>query len=410
LPESRGFHFIDLAITIAKNRVMIGKTVLIAAVLSAIISLLLPKHYTAFTTILPPQKHESGASFIMGQLAPLANMVGAGQDLGFRDPSELYMGMLHSRTVADNIIRRFDLLNVYQEERMIEAREDLDQATGISSDKSGLIAISVEDRDPQRAAAIAAAYVEELRRVSRTLAISEASQRRVFFEDQLKQANESLKNAEVELAKTQQKTGLIDLDNQAKVILESIASMRAQIAAKEVELKALRTFGTEQNPDVIRTQEELSALRSQLGGLEHNEDSGNGDIYVSTKKIPASGLEYVRRLRDVKYYETLFELLARQFEMAKIDEAKDSTVIQVLDEAQVPERRSRPRRTLIVIQGSLLALFCAIMFALFREFSEKAKADPEQAARIMILKNYLSFEDTRNWLRSKGWRRRSSQS
>jgi capsule polysaccharide export protein KpsE/RkpR len=358
-----------------------------AGVVAAIISLFIPNRYTATTTLLPPQQQQSLSSALAAQFGG-AGMLGAiaGKDLGIKDPNDLYIGMLKSRVVADSLISKFDLMKVYGEKRVSDARKRLQGASDIQSGKDGIITVSVEDKDGKRAADVANAYVEELRRLTSTLAITEAGQRRLFFEQQLQRAKNDLSNAEAALKETQQRTGLIQLDGQAKAIIDSVASVRAQIAAKEVQLKAMQSFATEQSPDLVVLRQELIGLRTQLSKLEGQQNAGGGDIQVPTGRVPEAGLEYARRLRDVKYNEAIFELLAKQFEAARLDEARQGAVVQVVDPAVRPDRKSSPKRTLIVAMAMLLALFCAILWVLVSEALARVQNDPTRRQQLAELK------------------------
>jgi tyrosine-protein kinase Etk/Wzc len=289
--------------------------------------------------------------------------------------------------VADALIQRFNLKKVYGVERSIDARDKLAGRTQIASGKDGLISIAVDDPDPKLAAALANGYVEELFQLMQSVAVSEASQRRVFFENQLVAAKDDLIKAEEALKKTQESTGLIQLDSQAKAIIEGMAQLRAQIAAKEVQLRSMRSFATENNPDLIRVQAEISAMQAQLGRLESEEARGRGDIQIGTSKIPAAGLRYIQALRNVKYHETIFELLAKQFEAAKIDEAKSASVVQVIDKAVEPEKKSKPHRALIVLFSTLFAFFAAVVFVFLQDQYETA--DPAQTAKWRLLWKYM---------------------
>src|SRR3954469_21816761 len=263
---------LDLLIVLAKRKRLILTVTAASAAVALIVSLLLPNRYTATTKILPPQQSQSASTMLLSQLAgggmgPLAALAGPG--LGLKNPNDIYLGILKSRTIEDALIAKFDLLRVYHEKRASDARKELEKASDILTQKEGLISISVEDKDPKRAAALANAYVEELRNVTQHLAISEAGQRRLFFEQQVQQAKDDLSRAEVALKETQQKTGMIQLDSQAKAIIEAVGNLRAQVAAKEVQLQAMRSFATEQNPDTVLAQQQLAGLRTQLSKLEN---------------------------------------------------------------------------------------------------------------------------------------------
>ncbi len=347
----------------------------------------MPNIYTGVTRILPPQQSQSTAAAMLGQLGALAGV--AGTSLGIKNPNDLYVGMLKSRTVADNLISRFELRKLYETKTADDARKALEGNSRVTSGKDGLIAIEFDDKDPKRAAAIANAYVEELYKLTQTLAVTEASQRRLFFEKQLALTKRELGNAEVALKTTQEETKLIKIDEQGRAIIEAFARLRAQVVAKEVQLGAMRSFATEQNPDLIRTQQELIGLRAQLAKMEKSHNPTQGDILVPTGQVPEAGLEYLRKLRDVKYYETIFELLAKQYEAAKIDEARDTSLIQVLDKALEPEKKSKPKRALIVILTALVFGFLAVIWAFIREAGEKARQNPEQAERLNLLRRYV---------------------
>jgi len=299
--------------------------------------------------------------------------------------------MLKSRTVADRLIERFALQKLYDRATLLDTRRVLEQRTAISHGRDGIVTVQFEDTDPARAAEIANAYIQELYQLTQTLAVTEAGQRRLFLEKQLKLTRDALADAEVELKKTQEATGLIKLDEQGRAIIEAVAKLRGLIAAKEVEAATMRAFATERNPTYVRTQQELAGLRLELTRLEkasHNPNK-DGDIFVPTGKVPEAGLEYVRRFRDVKYYETVFELLAKQFEIAKIDEARDTSIVQVLDRALPPERKSRPHRTLIVVVTGLAALLAALLWALLTDAYQRASRDGEKLAKLERLKVLL---------------------
>ncbi len=381
-------QFPRFLIVIAKRKSFIFKFVSVAVILSIITVLLLPKIYTANTKILPPQQSQSmGAMATLSQLGPLAAL--AGQGLGLRSPSDLYVVMLRSDTVANALIDRFSLMTVYKQKLREETRKRLASVTEIKAgQKDGVISVWVDDRDPQRAADLANGYVEELEKLTKTLNVTEASKRRLFFEREVKMQNEDLANAEVALKQTQEKTGLILLDSQSRAIITSLTSLRAAIAAQEVRVQAMRSFATTENPDLVLAEQELATLRSQLDRLERGQ--GKRSIAdVPIENVPTAGLEYVRKLREVKYHEALFELLAKQYEAAKIDEAKDALIVQQFDKATPPERKSGPHRTAFVLASTLLALLVATLSAFVMEAWERAKDDTEFAHHFRLFQFYL---------------------
>ncbi|MGE0278695.1 MAG: GNVR domain-containing protein [Nitrospiraceae bacterium] len=283
-------------------------------------------------------------------------------------------------------MQRFDLKTLYDRDTMEETRETLADNTSISTGKDGIVAIAFDDEDPKRAADVANAYVEELDRLNRSLAVTEAAQRRLFFEQQLRQARDDLSDAEIRLKVTQERTGVIKLDDQGRAMIEAVAALRGQIAAKEVEIRALRTFATESNADLVRSQQELVGLRTELAKLERTPFFESGSVLVPMGKVPEVGLEYLRKVRDVKYHETIFEVIAKQYEAARIDEAKESSIVQIVDRAVAPDRKSKPKRSIIVIVVALLIGFIASIFAVLAEGYQRLEQDPRDARRLELLR------------------------
>jgi uncharacterized protein involved in exopolysaccharide biosynthesis len=378
-PMEDEISLLDLAITLAKHKKLILGAPLLAAVVAVVFTLFSPNIYTADTQIMPPQQ-QSSASAMLSQLGALSGMAGAA---GIKNPNDTYIAMLKSRTLQDSMIRRFKLQNVYTTKTPGDTRKKLSGVTTVTSGKDGLITVQVDDKNPQRAAMLANGYVEALQQMTQVFAVTEASKRRLFFEKQLLLAKQSLSDAEIGLKQLQEKTGVIQLDAQAKVIIETAAALKGQIAMKEVELGAMRTFVTGNNPDYIRMQQVLAGLRGQLAKVE----TGT----VTTSKVPETGLEYIRKVRDLKYAETIYELLAKQFEMAKIDEAKESSVIQVLDKAVVPEQKSKPKRSMTVLLAAVATGFLAILWAFISEAIRNAKKESETKAQLNLLKQNLRW-------------------
>ena len=380
-------NLMDLLLVLAKHNRFIIKFTVLAAVLSVVYVLMQANSYTAKTEILPPQQGASAASMMMAQLGGLGGLVGGAA--GMKSPSDLYIGLLKSHTLADSLIARFKLQARFEAKTMEATRDALADATVIAVGKDGFITLEYTDKDPQFSATVANAYVDELDRLNGTVAITEAARKRLFFENQLKGSRANLDAAETALKQTQEKTGLIQLEKQGGAIIEAVANLRAQIASKEVELAGMRAFATESNPNYKQVQEVIVGLRTQLAKAEHTNIAGQGDVMVSTGKLPEVGLEYLRKTREMKYQETLFELLSKQFEMAKIDEAKSASLIQVVDKALVPERKSKPKRALTVILATMMAFFIGVLLAFFKEAAARASLDPAAAERMGLLRRYL---------------------
>ena len=383
--EADEISLLDLAIVLAKHKKLILGLPLVAAIIAVIVTLLMPNIYTGVTRILPPQQSQSTAAAMLIQLGGLADI--AGQSLGIKNPNDLYVGMLKSRTVADTLIDRFGLKKVYDENTYHYARRELEKRTMVASGRDGIIKVEVEDKDPKRAAAIANGYVEELYKLTQTLAVTEASQRRLFFERQLDQTRKNLASAEAAARQGLEKGGLVVVDAQGRGMIETTARLRAQIAVKEIQIGAMRAFATGQNPDLRQAQHELDAMKQELAKMEGT--SSGRDTADSASK--ADGMENLRLLRDVKYFETIFELLAKQYEIARIDEARDASLIQVLDKAVEPEQKSKPKRALIVILSALIAGVITVSWAFVAEALEKARRDPDGSSRLQALRSYLRF-------------------
>ena len=383
--EADEISLLDLAIVLAKHKKLILGLPLVAAIIAVIVTLLMPNIYTGVTRILPPQQSQSTAAAMLIQLGGLADI--AGQSLGIKNPNDLYVGMLKSRTVADTLIDRFGLKKVYDENTYHYARMELEKRTMVASGRDGIIKVEVEDKDPKRAAAIANGYVEELYKLTQTLAVTEASQRRLFFERQLDQTRKKLANAEAAARQGLEKGGLVVIDAQGRGMVETTARLRGQIAVKEIQISAMRAFATGQNPDLKQAQHELEAMKEELAKMEGT--ASGRDNAGSVGK--ADGMENLRLLRDVKYFETIFELLAKQYEIARIDEARDASLIQVLDEAVEPEQKSKPKRALIVILSALVAGVITVSWAFVAEALEKARRDPDGSSRLQALRSYLRF-------------------
>lgn len=366
---------LDLAITLAKHKKLILGAPFIAAVISALLSLTSPDIYTADTQILPPKQQSSA----LGALSGMAGAAG-----GITNPNDTYIAMLKSRTLRDNMIRRYKLQSVYKTGSMESARAALEGATTIKIEKNGLIVISVDDTNPKRAAFLADGYVDQLQQLNQVFAVSQASQSRLFIEKQLKQAKQSLIDAEIALKLLQEKTGTIKLDTQAEQAIATVANIKAQIAMKEAELASMRSFATGSNPDYIRAEQQLHVLRTQINKVE----AGT----VPSKNIPENVLEYIRKTRDLKYAENIYEMLTKQFEIAKIDEAKESSVIQVLDRALVPEHRSKPNRSKSVLITALAAGLLSILWAFIIEAMKSSQQEIEKQKQLQLLRKYLRWK------------------
>jgi tyrosine-protein kinase Etk/Wzc len=385
---------LDLLIVLAERKRIIIRTTVAFAIIAIVVSLLLPKRYTATVTLLPPQQNSSMSNLLASQLGGLGGMAAlATSSLGLKNPNDMYVSMLKSRTVEDAMVQRFGLQKEYGKRYLSDARKTFEKRAIVDgSGKDNMIQISIEDGDATHAAEIANGYVDQFRDLSEHLAITEASQRRLFFEQQLERAKDNLANAEEAMKKTEESTGLIQIDSQARALIEASASLRAQIAGKEVQIQGMQTYASAGNAELMQSQEELESLRGQLAKLGGSESPTGGELIVPKGRVTEAGLEYARKLRDVKYYETIFGIIARQFEMAKLDEAKQGTLIQVVDPAIPPDKRSFPKRSLIVIGATAAGFLIGIFIAFFQVGMTRLKADPEMNIKLAFLGNLLAFK------------------
>lgn len=333
-------------------------------VAGAAVALLLPRRYTATAVVLPPQQGGSSGAAMLAQLGNLGALASIGGSLSLKNPNDLQVSLLRSQTVEDAMAARFHLESLYRKRYLSATRKEWERRTAIDNGlKDGLLRLSVADSDPQRAAALANAWVEEYRRMTASLAITEAAQRRLFFARERDAARGDLARAEDDLKQTEQRTGVIEIDGQARAMIASAAMLRAQVEARQVEIRAMREFAAGQNPDLERAEQELSGMQAQLADMNAAADRGQGDLSMPGGRITQDGLDYLRALREVKYRESVYELLAREYEVARVDEARQGALIQVVDPALVPDRPNVAYRVWIAAGALLGALPCALLLA-----------------------------------------------
>lgn len=369
---------LDVALILAESWRTLIFVPLGVGLLALGISSTFPPTYTAITRILPPAQQQSASAALAAQLGSLTGLVGSGA--GIKNPADQYVALIRSRTVFDAMIQRFGLMQLYDASFRDDARKKLDRRTRVAAGiKDGLISIEVEDGDAKRAADMANAFVEELRTLTKTLAIGEAAQRRLFFEEQLNQSKNNLTNAELAL----QASGVSEsaLRTMPQSALESLARLKAQITAQEIKLSSMRTFMTDANPEFRLAISELSALREELLKAEQS----------SPAKAVDNGAEYIAKYRDFKYHETLFELMARQYELARLDEAREGAVIQVVDRASPPQRNTKPRTGLITALSIVIAFSLSVLYVFLRSVLQKLSASRASADKLTRLRALLSI-------------------
>jgi uncharacterized protein involved in exopolysaccharide biosynthesis len=357
---------LDLLVVVAENLRLLIIGPLLAGLIALGYAFTITPTFTARTSFLPPQEQQSVATAALAQLGPLAGAAALAS--GLKNPADQYVSLLKSVTVADALIGRFKLMELYETEFRQTARKALGGNTRISAGKDGLIVVVVDDTSPQVAADIANAYVNELELLMGRLALTEAQKRRVFFEDQLERTKVRLTAAELALGAIGISASAINANPEAAVA--AVARLQAQVTAQEIRLGAMRSYLTESAPQFRQAQTELQALRAQLA------KSAAGETAAST-----SG-SYIEKYRDYKYQETLFKLFVQQFELAKIDEAREGAVIQVVDVAFAPEHKSRPAKAKIAVMATLATGLILLMWIFVRKAIVNSAADPDGAGKL----------------------------
>ena len=402
LPKEEEIHLLDYLIVLAKHSRIIIYTSAMVTVLTYLVLFIRPNQYTATARILPPQQNLTlsaqllnslgggvtpGVSGPGGALGGIGGM--ASSLLGLKTPGDLYVGMLTGNAISDRIIDRFHLRKIYKTKYIEDVRKKLGISAKISTEKkSGLIEIQVTDKDRQRAAALANAFVEELDKLLNSLAVQEASARLAFLEKERDQANQNLTRSEEALRTFAEQKSVIQIDTQTRGVLEYIARLRAEIDAKEVQIQVLRQQATPFNYDVKRLETEVSGLKEKLQTAEKQYDPDCvGDVCLATSRVPGLGQEYLRLYQEVKFRDSLYQLYSRMVELARLDIARNITVVQVVDQARPPEKRSNTRVKWAVLAGGAF-FFMMFFVALGQEYLENAHNQEEEARRLSILAGY----------------------
>ena len=364
--EDDEISLLDLLHTVADNLRLLVLGPLVAGAAALGIAFLIPPTFTASTQFLPPQQQQSAAASMLQSLGGLAGIAGAAA--GIKNPSDQYLAFMKSRSIQDSLIARFDLKARFKVDLQHDARQTLTGKVRISSGKDGLIKVEVDDTDPKFAAELANAHVDELQKLLARLAVTEAQQRRVFFEKQLAQTQAKLTADEQVLQNSGVNASALKASPGAAV--EGLARLQAAIAAQEGKLASMRSYLAESAPDFKAALNELTALRRQLAQAESAQPKADGDA------------DYIARFREFKYQETLFELFAKQFELAKVDESREGAVIQVLDVAMPPERKAKPQGGMIAVVAALATGFALLLFVFVRQAMRNASQDAESAQKL----------------------------
>jgi tyrosine-protein kinase Etk/Wzc len=382
---------LKLAVLVAQHARRLLMTVLGTMAVVAILVSIVPVSYTGTAVILAPQP-ASGAAALLSQLGTLGSLGSELMEGGtIKTPEETLLGILSSRSIADDMIQRFDLRRLYRARTMVDTRKALARHTRIEAAKGYLIRINVEDESPVRAARMANGYVDVLYALNQNLALTQAAQRRIFLEQQVNAEREALSRAELALKQLQESTGVIQLPAQAELSLRTIAQLRGEIVSRQLQLQQLRSIATEHNDKVVEMETGLAALNAQLSQAEKGaSNSQTSDFFLAAGKVPAAGLQYLRTTRDLRYHEALFEALSKQYEMARIEEAKAPPLLQVVDHAVPLDRRSWPPRTLLVLLSGFFAAALFVGWVMGSEAWARARVRPETAEQLERLRDVLA--------------------
>jgi tyrosine-protein kinase Etk/Wzc len=383
LPEDDEISLIDLAIALGEEKTTILKVTGLFTAVAVVVALLLPNIYTAKTVMMPPQQQQSGAASALASLGGLAGLAGAAA--GIKSPDEMYVAFMQSEGLQKSIIEKLKLQERYDTKTIVDTRKKLQENVKISTDKkSGLITIEADDKDPEFSAQLANLHVDELRVLLGRLAVTDAQQRRMFYELQIKKVQAELAEAEQSFRQAKAQSGMQVTAVLAESGVRASAELRGQIAAREVQMTAMSRFATAQNPDVQRLGSELSALRGQLVKLEQ----GTGVAEASTPLQQQA----VKSYRDVKVQEAMLEVLIKQYELARVDEAKEGPLLQQLDVATAPERKAKPKRSLVVMAAALGGLLLGVLWALVRRAMRKVAESDQRSSQIALLQKAWSFK------------------
>jgi uncharacterized protein involved in exopolysaccharide biosynthesis len=422
LDDSREWQAEQLRLLWCRRRFLF-RTVAVGLLVSTLVAFLIPKSYISTAQLMPPDSQSTSGMGMMAAMAAkggggLAGM--AGDLLGLKSSGALFIGVLRSQTSQDRLIQQFDLRKVYGKRLVVDAQTKLDENTSISEDrKSGIITISVTDHSPQRAAALAGAYVDQLNSLVSELTTSSAHRERVFLEERLKVAKQDLDDATNQLAQFSSKNNTLDIQQEGKAMLDAAGSIAGEMIAAQSQLEGLRQIYTDNNPRVRALNARVTELRRQLeklGGVQANglngtalstdqsadpsaARAGGGMPYPTIKSLPLLGAKYADYYRRAKIQETVFELLTGQYELAKVQEAKETPSVKVLDPARVPEKKSYPPRLEIMILGTFLVFAMSAVWVLGSARWEEA--DPQDPRKMLAQEVAATVSARASWARMR---------
>jgi uncharacterized protein involved in exopolysaccharide biosynthesis len=380
-PDDDEISLLDLLQVVADNLRLLVLGPLVAGLLALAYSYTLTPTFTATTKFMPPQQQQSGAAAMLAGLGAMGVLVGAAA----KGPGDQYIALLKSRSLQDALVDRFKLMERLGTKSRESARDAINRNVVITNGKDGLVAIDVSDEDPAFAAQFANAHAEELGRLLTRFAVGEAQQRRLFIEKLLTQAKDNLVKSEQALAASGVNSSVLKSNG---VAVAAVAQLKGQITAQDIKLASMRGYLAESAPDFKQAQIELAALRAQLTRAENAEPAITG--------TSSGESDYIAKFREFKYHETLFELFTKQYDGARADEIREGAVIQVLDPAELPERRSKPKRMQMAMMTTLAACFAMLLFVFIRQALRRARQAPDFAEKLSRLRQACFKAFSRN--------------
>ena len=386
---------LDLMLVLVRRKGMIIKITFLFALVGIIASLLMTKIYTASARILNPVEKSSVVSLLEQQAGVAANLLFSGSEKG-----NVYVSMLKSRNIQDRILDRFgpdnwrDMAGAGKEKRRKDLANEYIGELTVTAEKDNTLLVSVAFTEQEKVAEITNAYVAELEKLANEFAMTEATRKLKYFEDELVTARTNLSKTEQQFREYQEKTGVYLGEAQLTANIQNRINMRGQVAAKEIQLRSMLAYATRQNPEVVKLEKEISGLKEEIKRLE--DDPGTGDPLNPLGGMPAARFEYLEKYRDWKFQEVLYNTLLRLYETARLDQSYSPVVIQVLDRAEMPENRSKPKRKMIVVLATFLGFFLAVFLAFVAEAWKRAAEDPEQAEKVEEFRDHVMF-----WRRSR---------
>ncbi len=389
----------DHLVVLLRWRKVIVLNVLAVAIVTAVISLIIPQWYTSSGSVIPSEQSglEAGLMSYVQASLPIVDLPGTAS------PGQVLIAIMESRRVREAVVRRNDLMSVYRTKTVAEAIIALEDRTGIVLDENGIVRVSVEERDPVRARDIAVAYLSELEIYNSEVRSTTGQRVREFLEGRLSETRERMAAAEQALVSFQREHASIEMTEQARAVIDALATLEAHVTMNEIQLRLLRGYASDDHPEVVRLESELREYRRQLTDLKDGRDGDAGGLTPPLSEMPGIGMQLAGLMRETEVFNRVYVYLVQEYEAARIQESRDTPTIQTLDAPQVPEIRTRPRRTLMVIVGALIGLVIGILAALALEFLHTTDSGNHARRNLDSIVGMLRSDVAR--LRGRGGRR-----